>query len=612
MKSNTLKLKSAEAAPIRWVFGSLVLITLYFQTNTFDPFNSPKSWAALIIATWLSGYIIKYNKRIVRIKPIKTIFYLCITFIGFTLLATIFSDFHYTAIFGETQRRNGFISYLSLALIMVTAALFVRLQNIDKLFLITYFTATVTVVYALMQTSGNDFIKWNNPYNSIIGTLGNPNFAAAVMAIMGVLLFSSLFIQKFKVQYRLIALLISCLSLYAIYKSNARQGLLAYFLGIGIFLIIWLWSKNKKLGMASFAISLVVFLFSVLGMLQIGPLEKFLYKPSVTVRGYYWKAGIEMVKSNPIFGVGMDRYGAYFKEYREVNYPLSYGFEITSTNAHNTFIQLFATGGIFLGLAYLLLNGFIFKCALSAIKNTKQENRFLVSGVFSAWMAFHAQSLISIDNIGISIWGWVLGGSLVGLSVSAAGISDLIEENNRGRQNLMDITRLLISGSATLIALILVLFLYRGEANSYKTMSTYDLQNPKVREIYRDLNIRTINTPLIDPMYSLTSAMSLVRAGYIEEGLKEAERIHLSDPRNLDALSSIAFIYEQTNRIPDAINIRIKVMELDPWNATNYLELGKYYKSQGDLIKTGEMLDKILSFTSGNPIFEQAKKELSQ
>jgi hypothetical protein len=51
--------------------------------------------------------------------------------------------------------------------------------------------------------------------------------------------------------------------------------------------------------------------------------------------------------------------------------------------------------------------------------------------------------------------------------------------------------------------------------------------------------------------------------------------------------------------------------KLDPWNAVNYLGLGKDYKAQGNLVKNKEMLDKILSFASANPIAEQAKTELA-
>jgi hypothetical protein len=172
------------------------------------------------------------------------------------------------------------------------------------------------------------------------------------------------------------------------------------------------------LGVLSLSSGAIAGIFSILGMLQVGPLQDLLYKGSVSVRGYYWRAGIEMFQQNPLMGVGMDRYGAYFKEYREVGYPLAYGFDITSSNAHNTFIQFFATGGFLLGTTYLLLNGFILWRGIAGVRQFTGNNRLLITGLLAAWVAFHSQSLISIDNIGVSIWGWVLGGSIIGLSVS--------------------------------------------------------------------------------------------------------------------------------------------------------------------------------------------------
>jgi tetratricopeptide (TPR) repeat protein len=462
-----------------------------------------------------------------------------------------------------------------------------------------------------MQTTGNDFIKWNNPYNSIIGTLGNPNFAAALMAIMGVIIFSSLFISIFNLYWKIVGFFILLLLLLSIYKSNAKQGILAYIVGTGIFLIIWIWTKNKKLGLIASLTGVTALVFGIAGMLQIGPLEKLLYKPSVSIRGYYWNAGIEMFKAHPFFGVGLDRYGAYFKEYREVSYPLTYGFQITSTNAHNTFIQFFATGGIFLGAIYLILNGYILKRAILALKMTSGNNRMLVAGVFSAWIAYHAQSLISIDNIGISVWGWVLGGSIVGLSVSATVLPDEERRSFQVKQNTINLDRFLISGISTFVAGILIIFLAHGELNSYKTTYSFDLQNAQVKSTYKELNIKAINTPLIDPYYSLNAAMNLVQVGFVEEGLTTVEKISHDDPRNLDALNSLAIIYEQTNQISKAVINREKITQLDPWNADNFLALGKDYKLLGDSAKSKIMLDKILSFASSNKISDQAKITLA-
>ena len=273
--------KSADLIPIRWILGSLTIVTLYFQTTLADPFNSPKLWILLIMSAWLTGHILSYRKIIFSNKSIKNLFYLIFAFLCVLLLSTLASDFHYVAFFGETQRRNGFLQYFSLSIIMVAASIFVRLHNVRKIFGVTYFVASVSVIYSLMQTTGNDFVNWNNPYNSVISTLGNPNFAAAVMAVMGVLTFSSTFIPAFKLQYRIFAVGLCVLLLFAIYRSNARQGLLAYALGIGIFLIVWMASVVQTLRVGQIWKSLAAILVPLSYMLPIIPYHAYFPRHAV-------------------------------------------------------------------------------------------------------------------------------------------------------------------------------------------------------------------------------------------------------------------------------------------------------------------------------------------
>jgi len=611
MKTNSNVSKAEDPRPMRWILVSLISVTLYFQTNLADPFNSPKLWVLLLFAAWLTGYILNDRKIISSINSIKYLTILILVFLIFLLLATIFTDFYYVAIFGDTQRRNGFLQYFSLSIVLVATAIYVRVSNIKKLFLVTYFIALILSIYSIMQTTGNDFVSWNNPYNAVIGTLGNPNFAAAVMAIMGVLTFSSVFMNTFNYTYRILAVALVVILLFAIYRSNARQGLLAYILGAGVFMIVWLWIKNRKLGIFASLLGVIVFIASVLGMLQQGPLEKYLYKPSVSIRGYYWRAGIEMLTNHPFFGVGVDRYGAYFKEYREVKYPLTYGFDITSSNAHNTFIQFFATGGFFLGVAYLALNGYIFKRAIYGIRNLNGDNRLFLIGIFSSWFAYHSQSLISIDNIGISIWGWILGGSIVGLSVSASSVTNENGAHFQRNRNSINLKQGVTSGLTTLVALVLVALLYRGESSAYNATATVSLQDQNSLNNFKELQYQVINAPLADPYYKLFAASRLIQGGFVDEGLTEVKSILKEDSRNLDALKLIAMTYERINILPDAILYREKLGELDPWNAANYLALGKYYKAQGDYMKSKAMLDKILSFASENQIAAQAKIDLA-
>jgi O-antigen ligase len=611
VKKTAQKSKSIDLEAHRWIFGSLISATLYFQTNLADPFNSPKSWIIFLASAWLIGYLVSFRRLITGTRELQIVASLATVFVVASSVVTLFTDFKFIANFGDTQRRNGFISYLSLTIILLAAALFVRTFNARRIYFVALFVSLPSAIYAFMQANGKDFVKWNNPYNSIIGTVGNPNFAAAAMAVMGVLIFSITLIKSFPKYLRAVSPILGIFLLYLIYKSQAKQGLLAYILGVGVFTCIWLLGKNRKLGFAAISAGIIVFILGVLGMLQIGPLEKYLYKPSVSVRGYYWRAGIEMLKHHPLFGVGMDSYGAFFKQYREVGYPLSYGFDITSSNAHNTFIQFFATGGLLLGVSYLALNAYIFYRAIVGLRKLTGDNKLMLAGVFSAWIAFQAQSLISIDNIGISIWGWVLGGAIVGLSISNEARPEDDRKQFAVSRNQIHLSRVSISAAASIIPLILVVLLYRGESDSFKSTIQFDKNNASLQSVFKDAQLKVINDPLNDPTYKLKSAMALVSNGFLDQGLPVVKKIYADNPRNLDALNALIIFSEQLNQIPDAINYREQMAKLDPWNAVNYLGLGKDYKAQGNLVKSKEMLDKILSFASANPIAEQAKTELA-
>ena len=571
-------------------------------------------WLLLFIASYLLGYILKSKGTIFSSKDFTITFFIIVAFISTSLVVTLLTDFKQVALFGDTFRKNGFLAYISLSVVFVASFLFIRFSNVYRIIQITGFIALVTITYGTLQTLGKDFVDWINPHNALIGTQGNPNFAAAAMAIMGVILISSVFVSNIALYQRYLAIILAFLLLILIYRSNARQGLISFAIGLGVFFVILLFGRSKKMGIASMFVAGGVFILAVLGMLQVGPLQQLLYKPSVTVRGYYWRAAVDMFTSNPIFGVGMDRYGSYFMQYRDVGYPLNYGFEITSSNAHNTFLQFFSTGGALLGGSYLLLVIWIITRAVKGLKAASGDNRVVLAGIFAAWIAFQAQSFVSIDNLGLAIWGWVLGGTIIGLSYQSSSEVISTQSPRIQRVNQIDLTRVLTSGIATLLTVVLIAILYRGENNAFKASFTVSTRDQAAIAAYRDAQLKVIQAPLIDQSYSLKSAVNLIEFGLSQDGYSALRNLHSQDPRNLDVLNSLAGYHEFKNELDQAIMYREKIAKLNPWNAVNYLLLGQDYKKIGNLEKSQEMLEKILSFAigvNGGPIAEQAKKELA-
>ena len=98
--------------------------------------------------------------------------------------------------------------------------------NSVQVYKIAISVGLVLSIYGFLQIQGQDIYNWNNPYNSMISTLGNPNFASAMLAIFCTMAISALFIEQINGYYKFAAVALSFLSVYDIFKSQSRQGFL--------------------------------------------------------------------------------------------------------------------------------------------------------------------------------------------------------------------------------------------------------------------------------------------------------------------------------------------------------------------------------------------------
>lgn len=461
-----------------------------------------------------------------------------------------------------------------------------------------------------MQRTGNDFVSWDNPYNSIILTLGNPNYASALMSLVVIICFAAIFITK--PIARLPLFIAGFLQLVLIYLSNSRQGIIAFGIGFSAVILLYLYTWSKKISIIAFLLVLPCFVLVLLAMLQIGPLVQYVYKASVSIRGYYWRAGLEMFKSNPLIGIGVDSYGDKFKSVREKEYPLNYGFQITSDNAHNVPIQIFSTAGIFTGIFYLILIGFIFRAAIKAIKNSQPKYRFLPIGIFGAWIAFQAQSIISIDNAGLTIWGWILGGSLVGMSFTQPSLEEggNKTENLSKKLNTMVAKQKIYSFTFVLITGIFCSLLYQGEKYLYQVeiLANYSSQNQS--EVFTSTLSKFDNAILVEPAYRLRAAEIMFRIGQTESAYKRVEKLLRESPNSYNYLFANALINSSKSAWDQVIEARKKIAVIDPWNADNYLQLAIAYENKNDKSQAIELYNKILSFAKQTNQGEESQKAL--
>jgi tetratricopeptide (TPR) repeat protein len=426
------------------------------------------------------------------------------------------------------------------------------------------------------------------------------------MAILATLTFSFMFDKQLVDWQKIFFLVITLGLVLTIYLSNARQGLLSLLIGLGFFISLKLLKKNIVLGSISLFGLFSISNLAIAGILQKGPLERLLYKDSVSLRGHYWRAGLRMFKENFFSGIGIDSYGSYFRLYRDSIFPVRYGYDLTSNNAHNVPIQLFATGGIFVGLSYLAIVFLIIYNFIKGFKRLDGSDLNILCGAFAAWLAFQSQSIVSIDNIGLTIWGWILGGLI--LALTKVQLPDSHTNINKskfqaGKSSNNQSLRLAFTGASLLVAIILVAKLTQSESLTFKIRGDLNSASSNQNTALSELN-SIINDPFAQPWYKATSADTLYQLGFKTQAIQSMELILKIDQNNPIYLNVLASMYENTNEYEKAINLRIKSSKYDPNNVKNYLQLARLYKVTGKTDRALEMKRKINEL---DPVSEFAK-----
>lgn len=588
-----------------------LIVTLYFNTRAQDPFNTPKLIILLLISAWLLGHLLVSYKKIspdLISKDFEII--LVIIFLVSMFVAFFFSEVKITALIGDNLRRLGVLTYTAMAVILLLAARAMTFYIALKWIKIAVITGFLSSIYGIIQMTGNDPVAWNNPYNAIITTMGNPNFASAAMACFSLIAFFSLFISSLSKSFRFFSAITILLSLIAIYTSQSRQGIITLVIGIIFYFGVFILLNFPKYKFLTLFVLITTSYLLIAGMLQKGPLAAYLYKESVSVRGYYWRAAVEMFKENPLFGVGLDNYGGFFKQYREAEYVTKYGFDITSSNAHNVILQLFSTGGLFVGFSYCALLAYTFFIGLKLVKNTTGELQKISLLFLSAWIGFQAQAFISIDNMGLTIWGWVIAGSIFGLLKSQYFSNPLAADNLKASAaKKIRLDQTLASSFILIPSLMASVYLWQAESDAFSIRSLQGLTQ------YKDVLYRYVEeleqNPLGDPFYKFEAYRLLAESGDVQNSIPKIRMLLENEPRNLFYLQWLAWFEQEQRNYTSAMQIRKQITVLDPWNAQNFLDLGLLYKQIGDTQGMNQILQKILSIPSGKILVDTARTELA-
>jgi O-antigen ligase len=405
------------------VAGTL-LVTPYWS---LDPIN-PIKMLAVSTAGFVGLGVLLVNQKALVLGRFRTPLILISGFMAWQLLVFLVSGGEkLQQLFGTSGRNTGLITYLAFSILLVVS-MSVSSSGFAKKFLFAVLTVGITsLFYGIIQSIGADPIDWINPYSPVMGFVGNPNFQSSLLGILGAIVFTQLLSGSAKIQIKGAYLVYLLVTLYVIKETNSQQGFLVLLIGIAVSVGVFVYQKSLTLGYSYLGLSLIGLLVVLVGTLNKGPLASLLYKDSVTYRGDYWRAGWKMTLENPIFGVGLDSYGDWYRRSRTIEATLRRGPDVTSNAAHNVFLDISAFGGFPLLLIYIALIVLVVISAVKVIKRSQSFNAGFV-GLVAGWVAFQAQSIISINQIGLALWGWILSGLIIGYEINTRGDATVVEK----------------------------------------------------------------------------------------------------------------------------------------------------------------------------------------
>ncbi|MDO8646071.1 MAG: O-antigen ligase family protein [Candidatus Planktophila sp.] len=466
---------------------ALAAVTLVVAPYTLiDPINLPKLSALAFFSIVALSLLVPTIKHLFN-SEFKILVILISLFAFQIVLVLLFSGANFGGqIYGTFGRNTGALAYLSLTVLLMSSALIADGEFIKKFLRVTVIVGVILIVYGNIQYFNLDPLPFVTAYtvNAPVGTLGNSNFQSAFMGIITVVAFTMALNKSFRAAIRVGLAIVGFAAVVVIYETLAKQGYFALLAGALVVVILWLFMNNRKtLGVAVSGFGAIGAGLVFLGLINFGPLASFLYKSSLEARGYYWRAAINMLIDHPFFGVGMDGYIDWFRRSRPSSFYEN-GFFSFSNSAHNVYLDIASNGGAPLILVYFAIIALVILSIFRVVKrNSGFDIHFVV--IVGAWAAYQAQSIVSINQLGLAIWGWVLTGLIIGYEINTRDVKiekDLGVKNKQPQRKAKVVTQQLSSATilrvfgGVMVGAIVVIPLYYANASFFSALKSGDIK----------------------------------------------------------------------------------------------------------------------------------------
>jgi O-antigen ligase len=350
--------------------------------------------------------------------------WLVLAFLAWVLISSFFSISPATAIFGKYRRFEGFLSFLTYAIVY-----FLIVQMVDRPSRIRSIAHTLVVAgavvsgYGMLQFLGLDPVNWGAQlpfeFNRAFSTYGNPDLLGGYL-IFPLAISLAMALSDKRPLWRGVywgAFVLTGLCWGAAFVRGA-------WIGGGVALIILIvaavlariplgvvdWSALGVTGILGAAF-VTRSMQATNDVLNIGAriVSTFdLRGGSALTRFQIWGAAVRAIKERPILGFGADTFRLVFPHTKSLDYVASGGYLSVADNVHNYPLQLAAGIGIpgFL-LLYGLFGWVLYLGAPNAFARGKGADRLIVAGFWAAIIGYIVHLMFGLSVTGCTVFLWL-------------------------------------------------------------------------------------------------------------------------------------------------------------------------------------------------------------
>ena len=583
--------------------------------------KSNKGLSILFGLTFLSPVV--YSIVVFEMDAVQRIFFFSVSFLLFLLfigkfkfdaavqlnkllsiLILIFPFTFLTAIIND----SGSLLILKLSDIIVpltillqSALLFVMLGE-EKFFrVISYSVVVVSTLFSIIGVLEVFQLKII-PLPSVIppgSTLGHRSFAAEYL--LSTLPFFLILNEYVKKNNKIFLLLAAVINISFLLFTRNRSGIIIL-VAITLIYIIFILIKKKKGTrirnlvpvVSVLVISFLISLIPVKGAERpdIESTAKTFFDTdfkSNLLRLNFWNASLQMIKENPLAGIGLYKWSGYYPKYFGEYFNDENLTYVHNIHAHNDFLELFAEDGVSAGLIFLLI---YFLTAYSLFRKIKHNEKYFP--LLLTFLITSAYSLVAFPNQKFS--SFFLAAVVTGIAL----INSQGEEKNTFKIKFRHlksklIILIIIGGSTSYIKLQSEISF--GESIFFKDRRQYSYMLQRLESVSKILYPLDASKQPIDYYRGIANYY----LGNFKKALSNAQDASEIAPFNPIVLNNVAAAYEAVGALDSTEANFKRIKTLFPNYLKPQFNLLRLYFESGNKKKAELLFNELIAKYPNNP-----------